>query len=74
MVDQSCTPKPVEGEIEILVRHSSTAASSSTAVEAYCLQHVVKAQPGLAQVMEATEDSCYSDFADSTVVEVTLAR
>lgn len=65
MVDQSCTPNPVESDIEILERRSSTAASSSNAVEA---------QFGLARVMEATEDSCRSDFADSAVVEVRLAR
>ena len=66
MADQNCTPNPVESEIEILGRHSSTAASSNlTAVEA---------QPGLARVMGATEDSCYSDFADSGIEEVTLGR
>ena len=74
MVDQSCTPSPVESEIEILERHSSTAANSSTAVKAYCLRHAVEVQLGLARVMEATEDNCCSGFADSEVVEVTLAR
>ena len=74
--DESCTLRPVEGRIETVARHSSTAANSLTAaaVEAHCFGSSVEGEPAFALVMEVTEHSCNPGFAGSAVAEAILAH